>query len=310
MRIIVTGAAGFIGYHLCLTLLHAGHEVIGIDNFYTGSKGNIEELGKLPGFQFIESDVRHEIDDDGSSIGQIYHLACPASPVYYQKDPLFTLDTCYLGTRNVLEFARKKSAGVLIASTSEIYGDPDVHPQEEMYRGRVNTWGPRSCYDEGKRIAESLAFEYQNCFSVKVRVARIFNTYGPNMNRADGRVMTNLILSALQKKPMTIYGTGRQTRSFCFISDQIEGLIQLMNSSCNFPVNLGNPEEVSILEVAHIIKELTHSDSSYEFYPLPVDDPRMRCPDITRAKQLLQWSPQVSLRQGLEKMIRYYEQPL
>lgn len=306
MKIIVTGAAGFIGYHLCSALLGSGHKVIGVDNFYTGARDIVEDLSKLSGFEFIEGDVRGELDFSDLTIDQVYHLACPASPPHYQKDPIFTLDTCYLGTKNILELARHKNATVLIASTSEIYGDAECHPQSETDRGLVNTWGPRACYDEGKRVGEALAFEYQKYFGVKVRVARIFNTYGPRMNKEDGRVMTNLILCALRKKPMTIYGTGRQTRSFCFVSDQVDGLIRLMNSPCDFPVNIGNPEEVSILQVAEIIKEITCSTSTFEFLSLPVDDPKRRCPDISKARQFLNWSPRVSLREGLNKMVDYY----
>lgn len=309
-KIIVTGAAGFIGYHLCSALLDRGHKVIGIDNFYTGARDIVEDLSKLSGFEFMERDVRGELDFIGMDVDQIYHLACPASPPHYQKDPIFTLDTCYLGTKNILELARKKNAIVLMTSTSEVYGEAECHPQGESYRGAVNTWGPRACYDEGKRVAESLAYEYQRYYEVKIRVARLFNTYGPRMNKEDGRVMTNLILCALRQKPMTIYGTGRQTRSFCFVSDEVEGLIRLMNSSCNFPVNIGNPEEVSILQVAEIIKEITRSASTLEFLPLPVDDPKRRCPDISKARQFLNWSPRVSLREGLNKMVNYYASSL
>ncbi len=305
MKILVTGAAGFIGYHLCKALLAAGNAVLGADNFYTGNKKNVDDLAKHAQFSFVEWDVRQDASFDLSGIRRIYHLACPASPPHYQRDPLFTLDTCYLGTRHVLEMARAGDARILIASTSEVYGDAEVHPQNECYKGSVNTWGPRACYDEGKRIAETLAFEYQS--RVQIRVARIFNTYGPRMNVEDGRVMTSLIVNALKGAPMPIYGSGKQTRSFCFISDQVRGLVALMQSDCTGPINIGNPEEVSILDVAKIIKDLARSSSVFEFHPLPQDDPQRRCPDISRASAEFHWSPVVSLKDGLKEMIRYYD---
>lgn len=306
MKILVTGAAGFIGFHLCTSLLNEGHDVIGIDNFYTGKQKTADALSKMKGLRFLEGDVRTTLTITGA-IHQIYHLACPASPRHYQKDSLLTLDTCYLGTRNVLELARSAGARVLIASTSEIYGDAEVHPQDELYRGAVNPYGPRACYDEGKRISESLAYTYKTQWDIQVRIARIFNTYGPGMNEDDGRVMTNLIVSALNKTPMPIYGTGEQTRSFCFVSDQVAGLTKLMNSDCDTPVNIGNPHEVSILKVAEIIRELTSSTSPLEFHPLPIDDPKQRCPDIRKAREQLHWEPVVSLKEGLKEMIYYYD---
>jgi UDP-glucuronate decarboxylase len=305
-RVLVTGGAGFLGSHLCERLLKKHADVICVDNFYTGSKVNIEHLIGNPYFELIRHDITFPLYLE---IDEIYNLACPASPIHYQYDPVQTTKVNVHGSINMLGLAKRTKAKILQASTSEVYGDPQVHPQREDYRGNVNPIGPRACYDEGKRCAETLFFDYHRQHGVKIKVARIFNTYGPRMHPNDGRVVSNFILQALQNKPITIYGDGSQTRSFCYVDDMIEGLIRLMNTHDSFtgPVNLGNPEEVSILELAETIIELTGSKSQLVFMPLPQDDPKRRCPDITLAKTVLQWEPRTPLREGLKKTIDYFD---
>jgi len=305
-RVLVTGGAGFLGSHLCERLLKEHADVICVDNFYTGSKVNIEHLIGNPYFELIRHDITFPLYLE---IDEIYNLACPASPIHYQYDPVQTTKVNVHGSINMLGLAKRTKAKILQASTSEVYGDPEVHPQREDYRGNVNPIGPRACYDEGKRCAETLFFDYHRQHGVKIKVARIFNTYGPRMHPNDGRVVSNFILQALQNKPITIYGDGSQTRSFCYVDDMIEGLIRLMNTPDSFtgPINLGNPEEVSILELAETIIELTGSKSQLVFMPLPQDDPKRRCPDITLAKTVLQWEPRTPLREGLKKTIDYFD---
>jgi len=304
-RILVTGGAGFIGSHLCKRLHREGNIVICLDNFYTGSRDNIAELIGQHRFQLLHQNVIDEID---SKVDQIYHLACPASPVHYQKNPLFTLDTNYLGSKRVLELAKKHQATVLLASTSEVYGDPLVHPQPESYFGNVNPIGIRSCYDEGKRIAETLFFDHQRMYKTSIKVARIFNTYGPNMNKDDGRVISNFIVQALMNQPITLYGDGSQTRSFCYVDDMVDGLIKLMNAPFNVqgPVNLGNPFELTVKEVAEFIISETKSQSIIKKHPLPSDDPKLRRPDINIATNLLNWTPGHSFEIGIKFTIDYF----
>lgn len=305
-RVLVTGGAGFLGSHLCDRLLSQGHEVICADNFYTGSKRNIEALLKNPYFEVIRHDVTFPLYVE---VDEIYNLACPASPVHYQYDPVQTTKTSVHGAINMLGLAKRIKARILQASTSEVYGDPEVHPQKEGYWGHVNPIGPRSCYDEGKRCAETLFFDYHRQHRLSIKVARIFNTYGPHMRPNDGRVVSNFIVQALKNESITIYGKGDQTRSFCYVSDLIEGMILLMNSPADFtgPVNMGNPEEFTILELAKKVIGLTHSKSKIEFKPLPQDDPKQRCPDISLAKERLGWKPKVALGDGLYKTIAYFE---
>jgi UDP-glucuronate decarboxylase len=305
-RVLVTGGAGFIGSHLCERLLQEGHEVICVDNFYTGTKDNIKHLINNPYFEIIRHDITFPLYVE---VDEIYHLACPASPVHYQKDPVFTIKTAVHGTINMLGLAKRTGAKILLASTSEVYGDPEVHPQPEEYRGNVNPIGPRACYDEGKRCAETLFFDYHRHHKVKIKIARIFNTYGPRMQINDGRVISNFIVQALKGEDITVYGDGSQTRSFCYIDDMIEGLIRLMNTpdEVTGPINLGNPKETSILELAQKIIQLTGSNSKIVFKPLPQDDPRRRCPDITKAKLILNWEPKVSLEEGLKTTIEYFK---
>jgi UDP-glucuronate decarboxylase len=307
--ILVTGGAGFIGSHLCERLLQEGHEVICVDNFYTGTKDNIKHLMNNSYFEIIRHDITFPLYVE---VDEIYHLACPASPVHYQNDPVFTIKTAVHGTINMLGLAKRTKAKILLASTSEVYGDPEVHPQPEEYRGNVNPIGPRACYDEGKRCAETLFFDYYRQHKVKIKIARIFNTYGPRMQINDGRVISNFIVQALKGKDITVYGDGSQTRSFCYIDDMIEGLIRLMNTPDEItgPINLGNPKETSILELARKIIELTGSNSKIVFKPLPQDDPRKRCPDITKAKIILNWVPKISLEEGLKRTIEYFKQKL
>ena len=300
MRILVTGGAGFIGSHLIDRLLTAGHEVICLDNFYTGRKQNVLHWLEHPNFELIRHDITEPIQLE---VDQIYHLACPASPVHYQYNPVKTIKTNVLGTLNMLGLAKRVKARFLLASTSEVYGDPKVHPQTETYWGNVNPIGIRSCYDEGKRVAETLAFDYHRQNDVDIRVARIFNTYGPRMLENDGRVVSNFVVQALRGTPITIYGEGQQTRSFCYVSDLVQGLMQLMNSSMIDPVNLGNPDEYTILELAQVVQELVGAESSLLFKPLPQDDPHRRKPDITRAVEHLGWQPTIPLRQGLQSLI-------
>jgi UDP-glucuronate decarboxylase len=300
MRILVTGGAGFLGSHLIDRLMVAGHEVICLDNFYTGNKVNIAQWLGNPRFELIRHDITEPIRLE---VDQIYHLACPASPVHYQYNPVKTIKTNVLGTMNMLGLAKRVKARFFLASTSEIYGDPDVHPQPESYRGNVNTIGIRSCYDEGKRVAETLAFDYHRQNDVDVRVVRIFNTYGPRMLENDGRVVSNLIVQALKGVPLTVYGDGSQTRSFCYVSDLVEGFIRLMNSDYVGPVNIGNPGEYTILQLAKTVQDMINPDTQLKFEPLPQDDPRRRQPDITLAKQLLDWEPTVQLQEGLSRTI-------
>ncbi len=307
-RILVTGGAGFIGSHLCKRLLNQGHKVICLDNMFTGTFDNIDVLCADDNFEFINADVTDPIQLD---VDEIYNLACPASPVHYQYDPVMTAKTSFLGALNVLELARKCAARVLQASTSEIYGDPLVHPQTEEYRGNVSTIGPRACYDEGKRIAETLFFDYQRKYGVDIRVVRIFNTYGPNMLENDGRVVSNFIIQALKNDDITLYGDGMQTRSFCYIDDLIEGLIKMMgNNDFNGPVNLGNPHEMTVYDLAKMIIEKTGSASRIVYMPLPADDPVKRKPAIELAKSKLYWQPEVSISEGLDRTIDYFKTKL
>ncbi|MES2345193.1 MAG: UDP-glucuronic acid decarboxylase family protein [Chlamydiota bacterium] len=305
-RILVTGGAGFLGSHLCEKLLQKGHAVTCLDNFYTGTKKNIDPFFTHPDFHFIEHDICQPFD---IAVDEIYNLACPASPIHYQAFPVQTIKSNILGAMHVLDLAQKYNAKVLQASTSEVYGDPEVHPQNELYWGNVNPIGFRSCYDEGKRCAETLFFDYHRQHQTKIKIARIFNTYGPRMLPNDGRVVSNFIVQALRNEPITIYGEGMQTRSFCYVDDLIEGFIRLMDTPDNVtgPVNLGNPAEFSILELAEKILHLTQSSSSLCFNPLPSDDPRKRKPDISLAQTTLSWSPQVDLNQGLSSTIQYFQ---
>lgn len=300
MRILVTGGAGFIGSHLIDRLMVEGHEVICLDNFYTGHKRNVLKWLDHPYFELIRHDVTEPIRLE---VDQIYHLACPASPVHYQYNPVKTIKTNVMGTMNMLGLAKRVKARFLLASTSEIYGDPEIHPQTEDYRGNVNPIGIRSCYDEGKRVAETLAFDYHRQNDVDIRVARIFNTYGPRMLENDGRVVSNFVVQALRGTSITIYGDGSQTRSFCYASDLVEGLMRLMNGDYIGPVNLGNPDEYTILELAKVVQEMVGSNTELRFEPLPQDDPRRRKPDITRAREHLGWQPTIPLREGLKATI-------
>ena len=306
-KILVTGGAGFIGSNLCDYLLKRGNEVICLDDFTSSSPKNIKELKKNSNFRFIKHDILKPLKISGP-IDEIYHLACPASPVHYQKDSIRTLRINVLGSLNVLALARQKKAKILFTSTSEVYGDPLEHPQKESYRGHVNPIGPRACYDEGKRAAETLFFDYWRHYGINIKVVRIFNTYGPKMDPNDGRVVSNLILQALKDKPLTIYGNGRQTRSFQYIEDLINGLTKMM-SSRNFigPVNLGNPKEFTIKQLAELIKNLTNSKSKIIYKKLPIDDPRQRKPNISLAKRRLNWQPKIKLENGLKKTIRYFK---
>lgn len=297
MRILVTGGAGFIGSHLIDRLLEEEHEVICLDNFYTGHKRNLLRWLNHPYFELIRHDITEPIRLEAD---QIYHLACPASPVHYQYNPVKTIKTNVMGTLNMLGLAKRVKARFLLASTSEVYGDPEVHPQTEEYRGNVNPIGIRSCYDEGKRVAETLAFDYHRQNDVEIRVARIFNTYGPRMLENDGRVVSNFVVQALRNQPLTVYGEGSQTRSFCYVSDLVEGLMRLMNGDHTGPVNLGNPDEYTILELAQAVQQMVNPDVEIKFEPLPQDDPRRRKPDITRAKTWLGWQPTVPLKEGLQ----------
>jgi UDP-glucuronate decarboxylase len=304
-KILVTGGAGFIGSNLCEKLFKNNHKIICVDNLLTGNIKNIEHLINEPNFEFINHDIIYplEINDD---IHEIYNLACPASPPKYQKDPINTLKVNFLGVLNLLELAKLKNAKFLQSSTSEVYGEPEITPQHEKYRGNVNTVGIRSCYDEGKRVAETLVMEYHNQHNVDTRIVRIFNTYGPKMDKNDGRVVTNFINQALNNKDITLYGDGDQTRSFCYINDQIDGLIKLMNSDYIYPINIGNPHEITVKELATIILTLTNSDSKIVYEKLPIDDPTNRKPDITRANNILGWSPNYNLEEGLIKTIEYF----
>lgn len=304
--ILVTGGAGFLGSHLCERLLKEGNAVVCVDNFFTGSKENVLSLLDHPAFELIEHDICEPLDRDADFI---YNLACPASPIHYQHDPVKTIKTNVHGALNMLELAAKKRARILQASTSEVYGDPRVHPQKEDYWGNVNPIGIRSCYDEGKRCAETLFFDFHRQLGLSIKVARIFNTYGPKMHPNDGRVVSNFIVQALKNEPITIYGDGTQTRSFCYVDDLIDGLVRLMHSADPFtgPVNLGNPIEFEIRALAALILEMTGSRSPLIFYPLPSDDPRQRKPDIVLAKERLLWEPKVALKDGLKATIDYFD---
>ena len=302
---LVTGGAGFLGSHLIEYLLKNKEEVICIDNLFTGDKRNIEKWKNNPKFEFIRHDITEPIFLE---VGKIWHLACPASPVHYQHNPIKTAKTSFLGTYNMLGLAKRLKAKILFTSTSEVYGDPEVHPQPESYRGNVNTIGIRSCYDEGKRIAETLCFDYKRLHNLDVKVARIFNTYGPRMVPNDGRVISNFICQALSNKELTIYGKGDQTRSFCYVNDLIEGLIKLMNSDLSGPVNLGNPEELRIIDVANIIQKKVSNSAKISFKELPQDDPLQRKPIIKLAEEKLNWRPKTTLSAGLDKTIEYFQQ--
>ena len=304
-RILVTGGAGFLGSHLCERLVNEGNDVICVDNLFTGTKENIYHLMKNPFFEFIRHDVTNPLYVE---IDQIYNLACPASPIHYQYNPIKTTKTSVIGAINMLGLAKRTNARILQASTSEVYGDPEVHPQPEEYRGCVNTIGPRSCYDEGKRVAETLFFDYHRQHNVDIKVMRIFNTYGPRMHPNDGRVVSNFIVQALHNKDITIYGNGEQTRSFCYVDDLIDGMVRLMNSRDGFvgPVNVGNPGEFTMKQLAYKVIELTGSKSQLVFQPLPQDDPTQRQPIIDLAQRELSWKPRVSLEEGLIKTIEYF----
>lgn len=306
-RILVTGGCGFIGNHLCRRLVNEGHDVICLDNYFTSQKENVHDLMGQPNFELVRHDVTQPYM---AEIDQIYNLACPASPIHYQYNPIKTAKTSFMGTYNMLGLAKRTNATILQASTSEIYGDPLESPQKETYWGNVNPIGIRSCYDEGKRIAETLCMDYHRQHNTDIRIARIFNTYGPNMHPKDGRVVSNFIMQALKHEPITIYGNGSQTRSFCFVSDTVDGLICLMNSNYTQPINIGNPHEMTILELALLIKELTKTSSDITCQDLPQDDPKRRKPDITTANQQLLWTPQIELKDGLQQTIEYFKTKL
>lgn len=305
-KILVTGGAGFVGSHLCERLLNEGHEVLCVDNFFTGTRRNITKLLSHPNFEMQRHDITFPLYVE---VDEIYNLACPASPIHYQFDPVQTTKTSVIGAINMLGLAKRVKAKILQASTSEVYGDPEVHPQPETYWGRVNPIGYRSCYDEGKRCAETLFFDYRRQHGVRIKVARIFNTYGPRMHPNDGRVVSNIVLQALRGQDITLYGDGTQTRSFCYVDDLVEGLIRLMNSPDEVagPINLGNPGEFTIKQLAELVIELTGSTSRLSYGPLPPDDPRQRKPDITLASNLLNWTPRVALKEGLVRTAAYFE---
>jgi UDP-glucuronate decarboxylase len=307
MNVVVTGGAGFIGSNLCDRLIQSGHRVICVDNLLTGELGNIRPLMNHPRFEFIEHDVCERLTINGA-VDRIYNLACPASPRHYQRDPIGTIRTCVIGAYHALELANEKGARVLQASTSEVYGDPEIHPQAESYLGHVNTIGPRACYDEGKRCAETMFFDYHRHYGVAIKVARIFNTYGPRMMENDGRVVSNFIVQALRDEPITLYGDGSQTRSFCYVDDLLNGLELLMESSPDImgPCNLGNPREISVNDIALMVLDQTRSRSRIERRPLPQDDPKRRQPVIDRAHSLLGWSPSIPLEEGLRATIDYF----
>ena len=308
MNILVTGGAGFLGSHLCDRLINEGHKVICLDNYFTGKKENINHLVDNPFFSLVEQDVIEHFDFE---VDQIYNLACPASPPHYQFNPIKTIKTSFMGALNCLDLAYRNEARVLQASTSEVYGDPEVHPQPETYKGNVNPIGIRACYDEGKRCAETLFFDYHREKNVDIRVARIFNTYGPRMLPDDGRVVSNFIVQAIKGEDLTIYGDGKQTRSFCYVDELIDGLIKLMNHpDCIGPVNIGNPGEFTILELADTIIQKTNTNSRISMHPLPGDDPLQRKPDISIAKGQLMWEPNISLSKGLDKTIAYFRKQI
>jgi UDP-glucuronate decarboxylase len=306
MKILLTGAAGFLGSHLSSTLVLAGHHVIGIDDLSTGSKSNISSLITNPNFEFLEHDVRNPIE---IKVDAILNFACPASPIHYQADPVKTIETNFLGVINLLHLAKETGARILQASTSEVYGDPAISPQPETYWGNVNPIGIRSCYDEGKRAAETLCFDYLRQFNVDSRVIRIFNTYGPNMAVGDGRVVSNFIVQALKDEPITIYGDGTQTRSFCYVEDLVFGITKVLNLNANplTPINLGNPNEFTMIELANLVIEITDSKSVIQNFQLPGDDPRQRKPDISKAQALLNWEPKIQLVEGIERTVDYFK---
>ena len=308
-RTLVTGGAGFLGSHLCERLLKEGHDVICLDNFFTGDKDNIANLVDNPHFELMRHDVTFPLYVE---VDEIYNLACPASPVHYQHDPVQTTKTSVHGAINMLGLAKRTGARIFQASTSEVYGDPEVHPQTESYWGRVNPIGPRSCYDEGKRCAETLFFDYRRQHGMNIKVTRIFNTYGPRMHPNDGRVVSNFIVQALKSEDITIYGDGKQTRSFCYVTDMIEGFVRMMNSAPDFtgPVNMGNPSEFTILELAEIVLKIVGGKSKIVFCPLPTDDPKQRKPDIDLAKKTLGWEPKVTLEEGLKQTVDYFKRHL
>jgi UDP-glucuronate decarboxylase len=305
-RVLVTGGAGFLGSHLCERLLARGDDVLCVDNYFTGRKDNIAHLLQEPNFEAMRHDVTFPLFVE---VDEIYNLACPASPIHYQFDPVQTTKTSVIGAINMLGLAKRVKAKILQASTSEVYGDPIVHPQQESYRGNVNPIGPRACYDEGKRCAETLFFDYHRQHKVPIRVVRIFNTYGPRMHPNDGRVVSNFIVQALRNEPITLYGDGSQTRAFCYVDDLIDGFLRMMNAPDDIigPINLGNPVETSVAELAKLVIELTGSRSKITYRPLPVDDPVQRCPDISKAKEILGWQPRMALRIGLQRTIAYFE---
>lgn len=306
-RVLVTGGAGFLGSHLCERLLADGAEVLCVDSFYSGTRDNVRHLMANPHFEVLRHDV---IEPLTVEVDEIYNLACPASPIHYQRDPIHTMKTSVLGAMNMLGLAKRTGAKILQASTSEVYGDPEVHPQTEQYWGRVNPIGLRSCYDEGKRAAESLFFDYHRMHGVRIKVPRIFNTYGPRMHPNDGRVVSNFVVQALNGEELTIYGEGSQTRSFCYVTDLIEGFIRLMATPDGVigPINLGNPEEFTIRELAELTAELSGTTTSLRFLPLPSDDPVQRRPDIKKSRDLLGWNPEIKLRDGLSKTIDYFKE--
>ncbi len=308
-KILVTGGAGFIGSHLCKKLIDDNNRVICLDNFYTGSKENISELLQNPNFKLVEHDI---IDPFDTEVDEIYNLACPASPPHYQYDPIKTTKTSVIGILNMLELAKKNNAKILQASTSEVYGDPHIHPQQESYWGNVNPIGIRSCYDEGKRCAETLMMDYHRQHKLQTKIIRIFNTYGPNMDPNDGRVVSNFIIQALKNEDITIYGAGTQTRSFCYVQDLIDGMIKMMDTTNNVtgPINLGNTEERTILNLAEIVIKLTNSNSKIIFKPLPKDDPSKRQPNISQANKKLNWSPTTEIEEGLTKTIEYLKKKI
>ncbi len=308
-RVLVTGGAGFLGSHLCERLLEQGHDVLCVDNYFTGRKDNVAHLLGNPNFEAMRHDVCFPLYVE---VDEIYNLACPASPIHYQFDPVQTTKTSVLGAINMLGLAKRVKAKIFQSSTSEVYGDPTMHPQPEDYRGNVNPIGPRACYDEGKRAAETLFFDYHRQHKLRIRVARIFNTYGPRMHPNDGRVVSNFIVQALKGEPITIYGNGEQTRAFCFVDDLVEGFLRLMAASDDVtgPINLGNPVETTVRELAETIIAMTGSRSKIESRPLPVDDPTQRCPDISRARNLLEWEPRVPLAVGLERTVAYFNRLL
>ena len=306
-RNLITGGSGFLGSHLAKKLLDRGEEVICLDNFFTGTKKNIKDLFNYQNFEFIRHDVTEPIKLE---VDNIWHLACPASPIHYQYNPIKTTKTSFIGTYNMLGLAKRVGAKILLASTSEVYGDPKEHPQRESYRGSVNTTGVRSCYDEGKRVAETLCADYQRVHGVEVRIMRIFNTYGPNMRFDDGRVISNFIVQALKDQKITLYGDGTQTRSFCYVDDLINGMILLMNSNYHHPMNIGNPNEFSIKELANLIRTLINPNLEFEYKKLPNDDPKQRQPSIQLAKELLNWEPEIELKDGLLKTIDWFKKNL